>query len=543
MFAWKIDSKLSVLVQTDLKRLSQLIFATFVQNQYLINDHLTLTRIQTVNIDGQAQDVNEIMNHSRKDILLRSTELLSLVDWEKHLDDIKHLSVLASQASEFEYKKNLTEGKTGCVVQPDIIPSSSASRVIDSPDTPKKSFISLEKTGEKIRELKQDLKKRDEAKSNSTASLVSLYDASSVATIVSPDSPKFPTHSQTKSPSHSIKSRISNESTSPKFPLASPAKKVFFGCSDKFDVNDANKLHQTDMNKINVSKVIDSARDIVDSVIKEVSEAKEIPDVASVETNEKAAFSESVSDKKITKEAIDIKETTKSFLSNEQKDSAMEVKANDEKKSEIVEDKMCDEIKCETVDEKKNEIFIGNDKKEPVEEKLVEKIEEFKEVEKVVEEEVKLIEKETKIEAVVEKKAPLVAQPTISSAPEAPLSSQKQPKQSHKPRRQRLIDAKPPNVLVYSDSTTTRSNVIKTLGGILKTNMYTIYPLTAQQVRERIWLDNTTLLVVCGSVNGSDVSKIFLEFFFKGGKVLCLCSDLLRQVLPTYHTAEVIFVN
>lgn len=102
-----------------------------------------------------------------------------------------------------------------------------------------------------------------------------------------------------------------------------------------------------------------------------------------------------------------------------------------------------------------------------------------------------------------------------------------------------LNAAKPPNILVYSDSTTTRSNVIKTLGAILQKNTYCIYPLSDQQACSRVWLDNTTLLVVCGSVNGSGVDSIFLDFFFKGGKVLCLCSDLLGSVLPSYHTAEV----
>lgn len=106
---------------------------------------------------------------------------------------------------------------------------------------------------------------------------------------------------------------------------------------------------------------------------------------------------------------------------------------------------------------------------------------------------------------------------------------------------QDMIAAKPPNILVYADSTTTRNNVIRTLGAILQKNTYTVYPFSRQQAYSRIWMDNTTLLVVCGSVNGSGVGSIFLDFFFKGGKVLCLCSDLLGSVLPTYHTAEVCF--
>ncbi|KAG5672282.1 hypothetical protein PVAND_002419 [Polypedilum vanderplanki] len=490
MIAWKIDSKLSVLVKTDLKHLSQLIFATFIHNHYIINDQLSLTRIQTVNVEGEAQDINEILKHSKKDILLRSSELLSPTDWEKHLDGIKSLGVLANQASEFKYKKNLTEGKTGVVVQPDLISSKTIEeslirKNIASPDTPKKNFVSLEKTNEKIQELKQELKKKHDATATSTSSL-SSYDSKSVEAIISPDSPKFPV-TPSKSPSQSIKSRISNEPTSPKFPVQSPAKKAFFG-------NESKSASQNDVRRIS-----DTAKNLVDSVIKE---AKEIPDV--VDSQKKIS-------EKVEKVKSDVKEATKSFLNNEQEKSENLFKSEtvgmpkSKVEKTIFEDKKVEEIKKDIKKEEKPEIF-------PV------KREEIKE-------EIKTL-------------TPVQQQ---LAAPDAPIATNqsKHYSQSNKTKRQKLIDAKPPNVLVYSDSTTTRNNVIKTLGGILKENMYTIYPLSAQQMREKIWLENTTLLVVCGSVNGSDISKIFLEFFFKGGKILCLCSDLLRQVLPTYHTAEV----
>lgn len=99
--------------------------------------------------------------------------------------------------------------------------------------------------------------------------------------------------------------------------------------------------------------------------------------------------------------------------------------------------------------------------------------------------------------------------------------------------------AKPPNILVYSESAVTRDNVIKSLQSILAENTYTVYPLTPQQVTSRIWMDNARLLIVCGSANGTEIGHCFMDFFIKGGKVLCLCSDLLGLVLPTYHTAEV----
>lgn len=68
---------------------------------------------------------------------------------------------------------------------------------------------------------------------------------------------------------------------------------------------------------------------------------------------------------------------------------------------------------------------------------------------------------------------------------------------------------------------------------------YTIYPLTAQQAKTKIWIDNTTLLVVCGYV-APDVGDILTEYFLRGGKMLSLCSDVLHIVLPTFRThAEV----
>lgn len=101
-----------------------------------------------------------------------------------------------------------------------------------------------------------------------------------------------------------------------------------------------------------------------------------------------------------------------------------------------------------------------------------------------------------------------------------------------------IIESKPPNVLVYSESTTNRENVISTLKNVLEVDMYTVYPLIAQDIRSRVWMDNTTLLIVCGNVP-KDIGKILLDYFIQGGKMLCLCSDVLHIVLPTYRMAEV----
>lgn len=102
-----------------------------------------------------------------------------------------------------------------------------------------------------------------------------------------------------------------------------------------------------------------------------------------------------------------------------------------------------------------------------------------------------------------------------------------------------LLACKPPNVIVYSDSLATRDGVIAMLATILEPDMYTIYPLTPQQVRSKIWIDNTTLLVVCGYV-APDIGEILTEYFLRGGKMLSLCSDVLHIVLPSFRThAEV----
>lgn len=67
---------------------------------------------------------------------------------------------------------------------------------------------------------------------------------------------------------------------------------------------------------------------------------------------------------------------------------------------------------------------------------------------------------------------------------------------------------------------------------------YTIYELSPAVAQNGIWMENTTLLVVCGSVSRT-IGSLFAEYFLRGGKMLCICSDVLHVVLPTYRTAEV----
>lgn len=449
--AWKVDTRLAIVVKTDPRSFSQLILSTFLQDNYLFNDNLPVVRIQTVKVSGVPQDFEEILKHTRKDLNHRDGSILSDEDWEKHVERIKKLGLLASQASEYETKKNLTEGKTG-IVQPDLISSKnieeSLLHTVTSPDTPKKKLLSLEKTDEKIKGLKVEYKRQELLKSplNPTASFPGLPSNGQVQEqkVVTPESPKFPTASPAKSPTPSVKSKASVvEPQSPKFPTGSPAKVQ--PIIPNPNPNDKPSIVKMEPKLVKVEPV--EPKLVKMEPPQEVDGKKLIPTV---------------------------KETTINFISAEK-----------EKPTSVA---------------------------------------------------------PKKVESPKPKPLDLYPIPT----PEPPQLSQEPAKlhpskssNSIRRKNQKLSLAKPPNILVYSDSITTRGNVIKTLGTILQKNTYTVYPLTAQQVRSGIWSDNSSLLVVCGSVNGSDVGQIFLDYFFKGGKVLCLCSDLLRHVLPTYHTAEV----
>lgn len=106
-------------------------------------------------------------------------------------------------------------------------------------------------------------------------------------------------------------------------------------------------------------------------------------------------------------------------------------------------------------------------------------------------------------------------------------------------RRQKSSDGcKPPNVLVYSESNVTRANVISTIQKLLHPDRYTIYELNTEQLKTTFWIDSTILLIVCGPTSHV-IGSILMEYYLSGGKMLCLCSDVLNMVLPMYRTAEV----
>lgn len=133
------------------------------------------------------------------------------------------------------------------------------------------------------------------------------------------------------------------------------------------------------------------------------------------------------------------------------------------------------------------------------------------------------------------KDTPSLPTPSDDSATTAISFSQYSTLKRHK---RRSDGCKPPNVLVYSESNVTRANVISTIKKLLHPDRYTIYELNAEQLKTTFWIDSTTLLIVCGPTSHV-IGSILMEYYLCGGKMLCLCSDVLNMLLPMYRTAEV----
>lgn len=70
---------------------------------------------------GEPQPFDSVRQHSQARLAARSNHFLTADQWEQHVNGLRDLNILASQASEFQYHRNRTEGKTG-LVKPDLIP-------------------------------------------------------------------------------------------------------------------------------------------------------------------------------------------------------------------------------------------------------------------------------------------------------------------------------------------------------------------------------------------------------------------------------------
>ncbi|XP_026841068.1 biotin--protein ligase isoform X1 [Drosophila persimilis] len=122
LIAWKMDSHLALLIETDVEHFTQLLISTFLRNNLCINDDLPLMRIESVLRSGDPQPFELLTKHLKRQS--RITAELDKEGWKKHLEDLRAVSVLAHQATEFEYQKNRTEGKTG-LMKPDLLTQTS----------------------------------------------------------------------------------------------------------------------------------------------------------------------------------------------------------------------------------------------------------------------------------------------------------------------------------------------------------------------------------------------------------------------------------
>ncbi|XP_020644980.3 biotin--protein ligase isoform X1 [Pogona vitticeps] len=93
------------------------------------------------------------------------------------------------------------------------------------------------------------------------------------------------------------------------------------------------------------------------------------------------------------------------------------------------------------------------------------------------------------------------------------------------------VTGKPPNILVYvgSDPQKVKFEEIKSIiMECIDFNTYTVYQLLEKQVFTVPWLDNALLLIIATSEPISDaVSKQFLTFMSKGGKILGLSASFI----------------
>ncbi|XP_043280119.1 biotin--protein ligase isoform X2 [Venturia canescens] len=97
---------------------------------------------------------------------------------------------------------------------------------------------------------------------------------------------------------------------------------------------------------------------------------------------------------------------------------------------------------------------------------------------------------------------------------------------------------KPPNVLIYADSTIAAENIKNVLGLTLNKDKYIVYTLSSDEAKKDVWMDQTVLVIVCGNV-GAEISSQLVEYMVRGGQLLALCSDTLHTLLPSFKTAEV----
>ncbi|XP_065355202.1 biotin--protein ligase isoform X2 [Calliphora vicina] len=468
LLAWKIDSHLAVLIETDIEHFTKLLIDTFLQNHFLINDQLPLLRIESVKNDGAPQPYEKLSSHLRKPV--RSNERLKLEDWSKHLEDLRAVSVLANQATEYVYNKHKTEGKTG-VIKPDLIPQEK--RAASAAES-KKSKESPKKTESSPKKLQVDAKKIDNLE-HITKELSSK--SSPEKSKLSKDTDKFIKTEKLAMPAKTADTTATTSATdnansaSPKS-HQSPSK-------SRAKPTEIKKPGVIDSGRFKTAKLADTP-----STSATAAETSELEKIAAAKLAEKSKLKSP----------------------NSQDTDKTEIKSNASQANEAL---ITSSTSPETLKTEQKSNIISTTV--PV-----------------------LASTSTNITAKSDLTA--AAASASSSTPSAVKDNAKRPSLIR--HKDSLTECKPLNVLVYAETSTAKESAVSTLKEILADNTYTIYPLTAQQVEQKHWLNTTALLVVCGTVPNT-IGELFVDYFLRGGKVLSLCSDILHFILPTYRTAEV----
>ncbi|KAL1131899.1 hypothetical protein AAG570_011510 [Ranatra chinensis] len=98
---------------------------------------------------------------------------------------------------------------------------------------------------------------------------------------------------------------------------------------------------------------------------------------------------------------------------------------------------------------------------------------------------------------------------------------------------------KPPNIIIFSDSSSSAESVKAVLETTLQKDRYTFHVLVCAEIQSPYWFHQASLVVVHGNLSLEYTQVIIDYILVKGGSILCLCSDLLRYILPVFRTAEV----
>ncbi|KAL0117814.1 hypothetical protein PUN28_008894 [Cardiocondyla obscurior] len=99
---------------------------------------------------------------------------------------------------------------------------------------------------------------------------------------------------------------------------------------------------------------------------------------------------------------------------------------------------------------------------------------------------------------------------------------------------------KPPNVLICTNSRSpdTIDNLKNLLAKVLEADRYVIHIFDWDYERCKAWMDEVTLVVLCGNAT-AELNTHLVEYIIRGGKLLALCSDMLNILLPSFKIAEV----